>query len=350
MIKDIIRVLIVEDSPLMVKVLTNVLNADSQLMVVGVAYNGKEAVDLVPSLKPDIITMDIHMPVMDGFEATKHIMAYNPTPILIISTSVFKQGMDKVFKAISLGALDVVDKSLFELKEKESSIDDFIENIKLLSKIKVIHHPLAKIEKKQVKQLGYLSKDEVGERILTIAASTGGPQALFEVLKTLPADFPCGIAIVQHITAGFVDGLAGWLDSECAISVKVAEDSEEIQPATAYIAPCNLQMRIEKDKRIHLYREGPQGGHIPCADILFESAGNAYGKNAIGIILTGMGKDGAKGIKSLHDTGGLTIAQDEESSIIFGMPKAAIEMNAIDKIVSLSDIPSVIMELLKCHR
>ncbi len=349
-LKDIIKVLVVEDSPLMCKVLTTILNSDPQLIVVGTASNGKEAVDIVPKLKPDIITMDIHMPIMDGFEATKYIMAYNPTPIIIVSTSVFKVGMEKVFKAISYGALDVLDKGKIELEEGKNGGGELIEKIKFFSKVKVIHHPLARLEEKasgKIIRPVEVSSVKALDRIVAIASSTGGPQALLEILRSLPAEFPCGIVIVQHITKGFIEGLVEWLDSECEIKVKVGEDSEEIQPGVVYFAPCDVHMKIEERGRIHLSNNPPCEGLRPSGDMLLETVAKVYGPGAIGVILTGMGRDGSVGIKAIKQMHGHTIAQDEKSCIIFGMPKAAIEMNAIDEVMPLEKIAQAIVNRLK---
>ncbi len=347
-VKDIVRVLVVDDSPLMCKVLTNLLNADPDIIVVGVANNGKEAVEIVPELKPDIITMDIHMPIMDGFEATKQIMAYNPTPILVVSTSVFKAGMQKVFKAISYGALDVITKGTMEDVGTLNTGTDLIQKIKFLSKVKVIHHPLGKLEKRE-KHISVIKapKEKSLNRIVAIAASTGGPQALLTILQSFPNNFPCSIVIVQHITSGFVGGLAEWLDAECHIKVKVAEDSEQTKPGTAYIAPCDLQMRVEADGVIRLSDEPTYNGHRPSGDILLESAARTYRDDAIGIILTGMGRDGAAGMVTIKDLGGKTIAQDEQSCVVFGMPKSAIEMNAADKVLPLENIAKEVVRMLE---
>ncbi len=349
----IIRVLVVEDSPVMCKIITNVLNADPQIIVVGVAHNGKEAVELVPRLQPDIITMDMHMPVMDGLEATKEIMAYNPTPILVVSTTIFKAGMEKVFEAISYGALDVIEKGEMEVAGDKASGEKLIEKVKFLSKVNVIHHPLAKLENRKV---SLEKENKIGKnrlviakgvkRIVAIAASTGGPQALHQLLKTFSGDFPCGIVVVQHITSGFIDGLVEWLNDECAITVKVAEDSEEIKPGVVYFAPCDIQMRVEQTKCINLINEPPRDGHLPSGDVLLESVAKVYKEGAIAVILTGMGRDAAVGMSSVKQMRGKTIAQDEKSSIVFGMPRAAIEMNAIDKVLSLEKIPEAIFRML----
>ncbi len=346
-LKGIIRVLVVEDSPLMCKVITNFLNLDPQILVAGIAHNGKEAVEIVPRLKPDIITMDIHMPVMDGYEATRQIMAYNPTPILVVSSSVFKVGMEKVFKAISYGALDVLDKGELEIVGDKKSGDALIDKIKFLSSVKVIHHPLAKLKIERPIGVLEVPRKKVLDRVVAFVASTGGPHALREVLKRFPKNFPCGIVIVQHITSGFVEGLVDWLDNECQLKVKIGADSEEIRPGVAYIAPDNLQMRVGGDGMITLSDEPAYEGHRPSGDVLLESVARAYGKGGVATILTGMGRDGAMGMKAIKQLHGQTIAQDERSCVVFGMPKVAIEMDVIDKVLPLERIAEEIAGMLR---
>lgn len=344
--KNIIRVLVVEDSPLMSKVLIDLLNADSRILVVGVAHNGKEAVEIVPYLKPDIITMDVDMPVMDGLEATKQIMAYNPTPILVVCAAGFSQGMDKAFKSVSFGALDIIEKQELWTLENKKSTERLIEKIKFLSGVKVTTHPLAKFEKEGLANIYRFSGNKVLDRMVSIIASTGGPEALVKILKKLPADFPCGITIVQHIAKGFEGGLADWLGGECQIKVKVAQDSEEIQPAVAYIAPYDLQMRVEEDKKINLSNEPPHNGFSPSGDVLLESVGKVYKGGAIGVALTGMGKDGAMGMKAIKQMYGKTIAQNEASCAVFGIPKAAIDLGVVDKVLSPEEIAEEIIQIL----
>lgn len=346
-VKAIIRVLVVDDSPLMCKILTNIMNCDPQILVAAVANNGKEAVELVPRLKPDIITMDIDMPVMDGFEATKQIMAYHPTPILIVSSKVFKVGMEKVFKAISHGALDVIDKSELELVGDKKSGEALIAKIKYLNGVRVMHRPIAKLRnERSVVDLKPLRK-KISDKIVAIVASTGGPQALLEILKRLPEDFPSGIVIVQHITNGFLAGLVDWLAKECKIKVKIGEDSEEIRPGVAYIAPDNVQMRVEDGGKISLSNEPAHGGHRPSGDVLLESVARTYGQGGVAAILTGMGRDGAMGMKAIKQLHGKTIAQNEESCVVFGMPNAAIEMNVIDEVLPLEGIAEEIVAMVR---
>jgi two-component system chemotaxis response regulator CheB len=342
-VKSTIRVLVVEDSPLMCKILTNMLNSDPQILVVAVANNGKEAVELVPPLKPDIITMDMDMPVMDGLEATKQIMAFHPTPILIVSSSVFRMGMEKVFKAISHGALDVIDKSELELVGNKKSGEALIAKIKFLTGARVLDHPLMKLRDEKPSVDLKTPREKVSDKIIAMVASTGGPQALLMILKRLPEDFPCGIVIVQHITSGFLSGLVDWLNKECKIRVKIGEDSEEIQGGVAYIAPDNFHMRLEEGGKISLSNEPPNNGHRPSGDVLLESVARIYRKGTVGVILTGMGRDGAMGMKAIKQYQGRTLAQNEKSCVVFGMPNAAIEMNVIDQVLPLERIAEEIV-------
>jgi len=346
-IKPLTRVLVVDDSPLMCKVLTDILNCDPQILVAAVANNGKEAVELVPRLKPDIITMDMDMPVVDGLEATKQIMASNPTPILIVASAVFKAGMEKVFKAISHGALDVIDKSELELSEQKRSGEALIAKIKFLTGVRVTDRRRGRLRNERSTVDLKAPSTGVADKIVAIVASTGGPQALLDILKRIPEDFPCGIVIVQHITSGFLPGLVDWLNKECKIKVKIGEDSEAIQPGVAYIAPDDVQMRVEDSGKIALSNEPAYGGHRPSGDILLESVAKAYGKGSVAAILTGMGRDGATGMKAIKQLYGKTIAQNEKSCVVFGMPKAAIEMDVIDKVLPLESIAEEIISMVR---
>jgi two-component system chemotaxis response regulator CheB len=291
--------------------------------------------------------MDIDMPVMDGFEATKQIMANHPTPILIVSSAVFRVGMDKVFKAISHGALDIIDKSELELSGGRKSGEALIAKIKFLNGIRVMHKPLVKSrsERSVVDLKAPIKK--ASDKIVAIVASTGGPQALLEILKRLPEDFPCGIVIVQHITSGFLGGLVDWLTKECKIKVKIGEDSEKIEPGVAYIAPDNFQMRVGEGEKIRLSNEPAYGGHRPSGDILLESVARIYEKGSVATILTGMGRDGAIGMKAIKQFHGKTIAQNEKSCVVFGMPQAAIEMNIVDKVLPLERIAEEIVSMVR---
>ncbi len=344
--QKIIRVFVVEDSPLMCKILVTLLNHDPQILVVGVAMDGKEALDLLPHLKPDIMTLDMDLPVLDGLEVTRQVMSYHPTPILIVSSSVFKTGMEKVFRAISFGALDVLDKSDLIPKGEGKSGEELIEKIKHLTRAKLLNRNLLRVREEKGGVEIKRPKSGFSQRIVAMVASTGGPQALIKILRSLPEEFPCGILIVQHMASGFLTGMVDWLNKECRIKIKIGEDQEIIRPGVAYIAPDHFQMRVVEGGRISLSDEPPTNGHKPSGDVLLESVARVYGKGSIGVILTGMGKDGAMGMRMIKQFRGKTIAQDEKSCVVFGMPHAAIETGAVDRILPLEKIADELLCLV----
>lgn len=342
-----IKVLIVEDSPLMAKVIAAILNTDLEILVAGIAKTGEEAVRVTPILKPNVITMDIHMPGMDGLEATRQIMAYSPTPILILSSSVLRSKSEKTaFEAMRCGAMDILDKQIFEGDKIDGAAKaDFLGKIHLLSRVPVISHPMARFESRKKKVLALPGVGEEGAegRVVGIAASTGGPQALLEIFKTLPKNFPVPVVVVLHISPGFAEGFVEWLNQNSNLYAKVAQNDEALKPGTVYFAPTELQIRVNESGKIELRKELPVGGHCPSGTVLFQSIARSSGRKGLGIVLTGMGRDGADGLKSVREAKGHTIAQDEGSSMIFGMPKAAIELNAADEIVPLNEIADRMM-------
>jgi two-component system chemotaxis response regulator CheB len=243
--------------------------------------------------------------------------------------------------------LDVIDKSELELVGDKKSGEALIAKIKFLNGVRVRHQPLTNpADERSVVDLK-AARRRVSDKIVAIVASTGGPQALLEILKRLPEDFPCGIVIVQHITNGFLAGLVGWLAKECKIKLKIGEDSEEIRAGVAYIAPDNVQMRVAEGGKIRLSAEPAFGGHRPSGDVLLESVARAYGKGGVAAILTGMGRDGAMGMKAVKQLNGRTLAQNEKSCVVFGMPQAAIEMNVIDKVLPLEKIAEEIVGMVR---
>ncbi|MBF0533353.1 MAG: chemotaxis-specific protein-glutamate methyltransferase CheB [Candidatus Omnitrophica bacterium] len=352
-LKKIVRVLIAEDSPVIAKVISTLLSSDPQIQVVGIARNGKEAVEMAGELRPDMITMDIHMPIMDGYEATKQIMAHCPAPILIASAAVQADGIDRMFRAVSYGALDLLDISELAVGENKVFGQKFIESVKLLSRIKVVHHPLAKLEtgtvfsEAETPQHLEISPAKKSDRILAIVASTGGPMAILMVLKMLPADFPYPVVIVQHITSGFLEQFANWLNSECPLNVKIAEPEEIIQPGIVYLAPCDFQTRVSEGGVLRITDEPLYDGHKPSGTILLESVAKIYKQRSVAVILTGMGRDGAKGMKTIKNWGGTTIAQDQATCIVFGMPKEAIDLGAVDQVSPLNEIADHIIAAFK---
>lgn len=344
-----IKVLICDDSLVAREMLATILSSDDEIEIVGMAENGQEAVDAVSRLRPDLITMDIHMPKMDGLQATERIMAFTPTPILVVSSSVHGEGMGRAFDALSSGALEVIKKP--EPKDwaaLETIGREVIRKVKILSRVRVITH--IKGRRQPLGSRGaqvpvhVVPPGKIG--LVAIGSSTGGPSALLNILGRLPKDFPVPIVVAQHIADGFVPGLVSWLDSGCKIWVRAADDGESLEPGCAYFAPTGRNMEVN-GTRVRF--AAPQAGqlYIPSADTLFESVAHGYGNRAVGVLLTGMGADGARGLKALHDQGAPTIAQDEESSTVFGMPKSAIEMGAARTVLPVHEIAGELLTLTR---
>jgi two-component system chemotaxis response regulator CheB len=345
-----IRVLIVDDSLVAREMLAQILQTDPEIEVVGMARDGQEAVDAVAHLRPDLVTMDIHMPKMDGLEATESIMAYNPTPILVVSSSVYGEGMGRAFDALKMGALEVIKKpEPRDWAELDRIGSDVIRKVKLLSRVRVITHikgrhryvpssPISPAPEQRYVPAGTRS-------LVAIGSSTGGPTALLAVLGRLPADLSVPVVIAQHIADGFVPGLVSWLDSGCPMHVRMAEDGAIAEKGSAYFAPtgCNLEV----DGTVMRFRERRPGQlYIPSADTLFESVARSFGRRAVGVILTGMGADGANGLKLMRDTGAATIGQDEATSTVWGMPQAAQERGAVDSMLPVHEIAAEISRLV----
>jgi two-component system chemotaxis response regulator CheB len=284
--------------------------------------------------------MDIHMPVMDGLKATEQIMAYHPTPILIVSTLV-KSQMSLAFKAISVGALDTIEKPVSEATS--TGHPELIRKVKSFSKIKVVTHLAGRHREIALSPVQARPQPE-DLKIVAIAASTGGPKALSRILRSLPAGYGAGVLLVQHISSGFTDGLADWLNSESQIAVRTAERGDRVEPGVALVAPDDFHMLVVDGGHIRLNRGLPIGGHRPAATVLLTSVAQIYGKNSVGVILTGMGADGAVGIAEIKQAGGKTIAQDGQSCVVFGMPKVAIEMGVVDRVLPVERIAQGIID------
>ncbi len=349
-----VNILIVDDSQLVRDILKEIFQNDPGLRVIGEAVNGKEAVRLTRELKPDIITMDIQMPEMDGFEATEQIMAYTPTPILIFSSAIDKSEQYTSFKAISLGALDNMSKPDITQDGFDKIADTLLKKVKMLSNIKVIPHIRAKLKmpgtdappaEAKMPARRTVSARDLKYRLVTVGTSTGGPMALAKLFALLPPDLPVGVVIVQHISNGFIDSYVEWLGTQTGLKVKVAEHGEPISSGTAYFAPDDVQMEVTTKNTILLNKDLPPWGEFkPSVNHLFKSVGQNLGENAIGIILTGMGDDGARGMEEMFLNGAYTIAQDKETSLIFGMPRAAVENNCVRTVLPLEKIAEEIIK------
>lgn len=343
--KKHIRVVIADDSLVAREMLVQILASDPDIEVVGQAKNGEEAVDLVANLRPDLVTMDIHMPRMDGLRATEKIMAYTPTPILVVSSSVHGEGMGSAFDALKLGALEVIKKpEPKEWADLERIGRDVLRKVKVLSNVRVITHIHGRRSHAATTRPHDVASGSE-RRIIAIGSSTGGPSALLSVLSKLPADLPVPVLVAQHIADGFIPGLVSWLDGGAQIKVVAATDGERPQPGTVYFAPTGSNMIIEGGT-IRFEPGGPGQLYIPSADTLFESVARSFGERSIGVILTGMGADGAVGMKAMHDKGAATIAQNEETCTVYGMPKAAVELGAANKVLAIEDIAEAVLDYL----
>jgi len=339
-----IKVLITEDSPVVRKYLEHILNADPDIQVVGTAKDGKEAVDMVSERKPDVVSMDIHMPGMDGFEATRLIMETYPVPIVICSASWDAAEVDKTFKAMEAGAVGAVTKPLgIGTHASEAHTRDLVNTVKTMSKVKVVRrwtrlrksqivlHPPVRSECEQAD-----SRSEI--KVVGIGASTGGPIVLKTILSALPKPFLCPVVIVQHIAAGFLSGLGEWLTKTTGFPVQVAVHRQRLMPGIGYLAPDSFQMGIDKQLRAVINTRKEENNLCPSVSFLFRSMADVLGTNGIGVLLTGMGKDGAQQLKSWKEKGGITIVQDKESSVVYGMPGEAIKLGAAKYILPPEEI------------
>ena len=343
--KKMINVLIVDDSIFITELLRDIINSDPHMRVVSVAHNGREAVERVKIFTPDVILMDICMDVLDGVEAVKQIMAEHSTPILIVTSSLSRANAKNIFDAFSHGAMDVFDKGLIEFKADQESRDQLIRQVRYLGNTPaMIYDAYKDSHRSRQKSARKRPGPGASNKIVAIVASTGGPQAILHILRSFDTDFPCGILIVQHIAKGFEENFMEWLNSGCAIEVKIPKHHELIRPAVAYLAPNDRHLRVNTRRMIELVSDPVLGGFNHSGNVLLKSVAEIYGKAAVGVLLTGMGTDGAAGMMEIKKRHGVTIAQDEKSCVIFGMPKAAIDMHAVEKILPLEMISQAILD------
>lgn len=327
-----IRVLIVEDSPVAREYLVYIFSSDPGIRVVGTAADGMEAVRLAERLKPDVITMDIHMPVMNGLEATRRIMETHPVPIVIVSGIWDPKEVETTFQAIEAGALAVVRRPDRIGRPESSDMErELLSKVKLMSEVRVVRRWFRSRQGTEGKQEEGVStpmsaRSDIG--VIAVGASTGGPVALRTILAGLPWDFPVPLLIVQHIATGFIEGMVGWLSEVCRLKLHVARDGEMASAGNVYFAPDAVDMGVDRNGLIHLQKEGTQGVGRPTVSHLFRSVAEGFGERSAGVLLTGMGRDGAPELKIMKEKGAITIIQDRESSVIFGMPGAARELGA----------------------
>lgn len=352
---DKIKVLIIDDSALVRKLLSEVLDNDPQIQVVGSAPDPIIAIRKIKSLKPDVITLDVEMPKMDGLTFLEKLMKLHPMPVLMFS-SLTQRGAEATMKALSLGAIDFVAKPKIRLTESMEELrSDLVMKVKAAAtaKLKKAVAPVMNVPPRHsmdeiIKPLK-ISPAREGEKVLVIGASTGGTVAIEQILNKLPADTPPTL-IVQHMPPLFTKSFAQRVNGLTEMEIMEAQDHDPLKRGTALIAPGGSHMIINKGSTGYYVtvKDGPPvNRHKPSVDVLFRSAANTLGANAVGIILTGMGDDGARGLKEMKDSGAFTIAQDEESCVVFGMPKVAIEMGAVGKVLPLSSIAKFVLNMTK---
>ncbi len=391
-----IRVLIADDSAFMRKVLSDLFRKQPDFEVVGTATDGKDTVEKTKSLKPDLVTLDVNMPVMDGIAALAVIMRECPTPVVMIS-SMTQKGTEATVKALSLGAIDFISKIGGSISKIDAIEGDILEKCRTAAGAKISRmdapiqpdgkqkqgppvmrrielprsgmkesppqpessisfakrqNPLLQRRAKNAETVSSKPAFTGGggsRKLVVIGTSTGGPQALQQVITKLPGNLPCGVVIVQHMPPGFTKSLADRLNTISDISVKEAENDDVIQPGRVYIAPGNYHLKVAANgatRKILLSQEPPVGNHRPAVDVMYDSVAS-FGRDIIAVIMTGMGCDGCEGMKKIKAQGGYSIAQNEETSVVYGMPKAVVEAGLADEVRPLGDIARAIVEAVK---
>lgn len=349
-----LRVLIVEDSAVVREHLRRVIESDSRLEVAAMASSGEEALAIVDSVAPDVISMDIHLPGIEGLETTRRIMSQRPTPIVVVS-GMARQDVNLSMEALKAGALSVVDKPVSSGHDDYAAMGSRLcTQLAIMSEVKVIrrreqqqHQLLRPQEQESQQETGGAANGQLRYGLLAIAASTGGPNALVRVLNGLGASFPLPIAIVQHMSPGFIEGFADWLNSITPFQCCVVTQRVEMRPGCVYVAPSGSHLAV-RGMWANLEDGPPSGSHKPSANVLFSSAARS-GIPSIGVLLTGMGEDGAAGMAELNRSshGGYTIAEDASSAVVYGMPAAAVRLGAVRESLPLDSIASRVLELVK---
>ncbi|MFM8320748.1 MAG: chemotaxis-specific protein-glutamate methyltransferase CheB [Chloroflexota bacterium] len=346
-----IRVVVVDDSPSVRELLVQLLNAADEINVVSAGGSGEDAVRLVKSQRPDVLVMDVRMPQIDGLEATRRIMRENPVPIVLISADMNRPNLSLAFEAIRAGALTVIGKPSMD---DEVSCEKVVQTVRTMARVPVIHHwreasskasagPLPRPLRGPALAPPRLTPRELD--VIGIASSTGGPSALSVILKRLTPAFPLPILVVQHVSNGFTAGLVEWLNTQAGLPVQVAANGERLLPGCVMVAPEDYHLQVGRRGEVQLLKSPPYRSLRPSANFLFHSLASVYGRSALGIILTGMGDDGVDGLAALHHAGAVTVAQDEQSCVVYGMPGEAVARKAASHVLDLDQIAGMLEDL-----
>jgi len=344
-----IRVMIVDDSALMREVLKEILDQDEEIEVIGTASDPYQAREKIPILKPDVLTLDVEMPRMDGLEFLEKLMQAHPMPVVMVS-SLTEKDCDTTVRALELGAVDYVTKPRLDLRLGTlEHAEELVSKVKAAAQARVNRHRPARpaeagIASSRTSQPGMF---HTTDKLVAIGASTGGTEALVHFLTALPANSP-GMLVVQHMPAGFTRSFAGRLDSLCRVRVKEAQDGDRLLAGHVLLAPGDFHMELARSGaqfKIRVYQAEAVNRHRPSVDVLFESCAHAAGPNAVGVIMTGMGADGARGLLAMRQAGAHTLAQDEDSCVVFGMPREAIALGAAEEIAPLEKLAAAALRL-----
>ena len=350
-----INVLIVEDSIVARELLVHILGSDPEIRIIGTAGNGEEALKVLKTNRPDVITMDINMPRMNGFEATRLIMETHPVPIVIVTASWDPEEVATSFGAVEAGAVALLEKPPgLGSPDHEMHAKQLLKTVKLMSEVKVVKRLPALRKTRRARATPFPAGMETAGKfsevqVVAIGASTGGPQVLQAIFSKLHKNFPVPILVVQHIAPGFLQGMVDWLEDTTGFPVRVPDQRDVLLPGHIYIAPEGVHMGVGKGRRILLSAGLPENGTRPSISFLFRSVAKVYGENAVGVLLSGMGRDGANQLRSIKLKKGITIVQDKESSVVFGMPGEAIKLDAASYVLSPDHIAGLLEKIVRKH-
>lgn len=341
-----IKVLIIEESPTNAKNLISIIESDPLLKVIGCISHKQKVLDFIELNAPDVLIMDVSTPNLNGFDETRKIMQNHPLPIIIVSEGYDKNDINQSFKALSAGALEILEKPLQPSDPHFAPLAALlIQSLKSIARIRLVPRSYSPTSVQPILNSKVQAKQAI--EAIAIGSSIGGPQALRKIFSDLPANFPVPIFVVQHISDGFTQGLADWLQEATALKIKVAKDHEKPLAGTVYLAPDHYHLELTKNKLIRLSNIAIKSGLMPSVSNLFRSVANCYGSQSIGVILTGMGNDGVQELLLMKNAGAWTIAQDQATSLIFGMPKSAIAIQAVKQILPLDQIATALKTLTK---